>query len=162
MMPGHDLVLVLVAERAEPVLGRPAGRVGRVHGNHVEPGVRRHLGQPVPELPGRQARDHPPVAAAAAAAAGSSGGVFASQLAGVGKVQVLDGDRRAPAGAGDADEGGDRGAEPAVALGGGQVVEVEGYRNRRPGGVPVGGDDPGGEVPVVEVHGQHRPGPQVR
>jgi hypothetical protein len=137
MMPGGDLVLVLVAERPEPVLGRPAAGVGGVHGDHVEPGVGGHLGEPVPEPAGGQARDHAPPGPAAAAAGRPPAGVFASQVAGGGEVEVLDGDRRAAVGLGDADEGGDGGAEPPVPSGGREVVEVEGDRDRQTGRVPV-------------------------
>ena len=46
---------VMLPQRGEPVLGRPPGRVGRVHRDHVQPGVISHLGEAVPESPGRDA-----------------------------------------------------------------------------------------------------------
>jgi hypothetical protein len=72
------------------------------------------------------------------------------------EVEVLDGDRAAPVRAGQAGQLADRGAEPAVPLGGRQSRQLERDGDRRPGGVPVRGDDPRGEVAVVQVNRQDR------
>jgi hypothetical protein len=86
---------------------------------------------------------------------------FAALGAGLPEVEVLDGDGCAAVLLRDPDQRGDGGAEPPVALGGGESVEFEGDGVRVPGGVAVRQHDQGGEVAVVEVGGEHRSAPQV-
>ncbi len=62
VVPGRHLLTV--PQRCEPVLGRPAGGAGRVHRDHVQPGVGGHLREAVPEAGGGQARGDGPVPAA--------------------------------------------------------------------------------------------------
>ena len=143
-------------QRAEPVLASPPGGVSRVDRDHRQAGVGGHLGQPVPELPGRDARDHPPEAPPAPGRGRPATAVLAALLAGLSKVQVLDHDRPAAAQAGEPDQGADGGAEPPVALGGGQPGQHQRDGHRRPGRVPVRGQDPRGQVTVVQVGGKDR------
>jgi hypothetical protein len=79
----------------------------------------------------------------------------------LGEVEVLDGDRAAPVLAGQADQFADRGAEPAVALGGGQSRQLQRDGDRRALRVPVRRDDPRGDVAVVQVGREERRLPQV-
>jgi hypothetical protein len=93
--PGHHCCRVVTGrfgvvlpQGPQPVLGCPAGGVGRIDDDHLQPGVGGHLDQPVPELPGGDAGEQPPEVPAAPAAGGPAAGPFASLGAGVGEVEV--------------------------------------------------------------------------
>ena len=103
-------------QRAEPVLGPPAGGVSRVGGDDRQARIGGHLDEPVPEPGGREAGDQRAIAPAALAARGPAVVVLASLFAGIGKIQVLDHDRLAAAFAGQPDDRRDGGAQPPVAL----------------------------------------------
>src|SRR5260370_16283171 len=70
VVPGR--LRVVLPQRAEPVLGPPPGGIRGITDDHVQARVRCHLGQPVPEPPGRDAGDHPPEPAPPPAAGGAA------------------------------------------------------------------------------------------
>ena len=103
------------------MLPSPPGGVGGVDRHHPQSLVGAHLGQPIPEPPGRDARDH---AAEAPAALAVSEGLAALSSC-VGEVQVLDGDHLAAVRLGEGDELADSGPQPPISGGRGYAVEEE-------------------------------------
>ena len=99
VVPGGDLVLVL--QRGQPVVGPPFRGVCGIDRDYGDALVERHLDQAVPELPGGDARDHPPERPAAPAARRAAAVAFAALGARLFEVEVLDREGCAPVLAGD-------------------------------------------------------------
>jgi len=145
-----------VLQGGEPVLAAPPARVGGVGCDHRHACIRGHLGEPVPELPCGEARDYLPEAPSAPTAGRPAAVALVSLLAGAGEVKVFDRDRPAAVLAGNSGQLGDGGAQPPVALRGGQPRQDERDRHGRPGRVPVRGDHPRVEVAAVQVDREDR------
>jgi len=148
MMPRHrDLSGCRAVQRLLPVAAAPHARPGGIHRDDPQSCVGGHADQQVPERSGWYASHDPAEGLAAPAAAeGLPAGV-----AGVGEVEVLDGQGTAAVRVGEPEQLGDRGAEPAIAGAGGLPVEVERDRVGLAEWVAGGVEDPGGEVVSVEV-----------
>jgi hypothetical protein len=130
-MPG-DRIGSLLLQGFGPVLGPPLTGVGRIDPDDRDAPSGRHRAQPGAELAGGNAghgtaEPFPPVSVAQRVAAGG---------AGIGEVQVLDHHRRAVMDLGVVEQGGDRCADPPIALRGGQSRGVEGIVIGSPTGFP--------------------------
>src|SRR6185437_15942624 len=144
-----------------PVLGCPAGGVGGINDDDRQARVGGHLGEPVPQASGRDARDYPAEGPAAPATGGAAARPFPSFGAGLGEVQVFDDDGAGAVVYGGGDKARDRGSQVPVAGGGRQPRQAEGDRGRGAQDVAVRGEDGGVEVAVIDVDGHHRVPPQV-
>jgi hypothetical protein len=146
----------MLPQRRQPTLSRPAAGVCRVDDDHMEAGVDGHLREPAPEPAGGDAGDEVSEPAAAPAARGPVSCSFASLGSGFGEVEVLDDHGAGVVVPCRGDELGYRGADLAVALGGGQPGQLQGDGERRARDVAVGGDDGGGKVAGVHVNRHDR------
>ena len=124
VVPGRRIVSF--PQGGEPVLPAPPGCVGRVHGDHVQPGVGCHLDQAVTEPGGGQACDDRPEPPAPDSPGRPAASAFPALLAGVSEVQVLYRDRLAAVLAGHGDQGGDGGPDPSVPLRRREASQCEG------------------------------------
>ena len=107
------------------MLGTPAARVCRVNGDDRYAGVGGHLGEPVAQPRGGNARHQPAEAAARAAALRASPGVLATFGPGLVEVEVLDEDCPGLVSGAKAQDLGDRASEPAIASGTRQAGQLE-------------------------------------
>ena len=87
--------------------------------------------------------------------------MFTSEISCTGEAEVLYHERPATMSFRSTDELGDRSPETAVAGAGRQPGQIQPDSDRRSDRVSVRADDPPGEMILVDVDRQHRPGPQI-
>jgi hypothetical protein len=110
MMPGDRGACHIGLQRNLPMLAAPLGGVGGINRDHPQTLVGAHLGQPIPEPPGRDAGYGAPQPLAWS----SSAEGLAALSSCVGELEVLDGDRPAAVRLGDRDELADRSPKPPI------------------------------------------------
>jgi hypothetical protein len=137
-------------ERGPPVALSPLRRPNRINRDHPQPSVGGHADQQVAELAGRDPRDDPPEALAAPPPAER----LPANLTSIGEVEVLDDQRPAAGDRGQANNGGDRRPEVAVAAAGRQAIQLHGDGVRRADRVAARVQNPGVEVAGVQVDPQ--------
>jgi hypothetical protein len=152
---------MVLPQRGEPVLRAPPRGISRIDDDHVQPCVRRHLHQAVPEPPGGDAGDGAAEPAPAPPARRPVPRPLAALGAGVGEVEVLDHDRPRAVVFRGGDQAADRVPEPAVPRGGGQPGQVQRHRERGAGHVAVRGHDRDRQVPDIDVDRDNRMVPEL-